>query len=382
MKTLFYLPLEPYIERSSYFMSAPNGWFEQHAAAMGYSTSAGNFVRVDASDECKSSHSGTIKSGVVLDAPHRAAWAASQVSSLCLMVAKGEVKDGDMVFFEDFWHPGMEGFFYACRIAGIKPVTGAFCFAQTLDEFDFITPLKDFVAPVEDGFAAGLDYIFFASEVIRGRALARHWGVDKCHAVGLPFNSTLLKEQLSNTTQAITEVPWGCEKNGRVIFTSRFDESKNPHFFLDVVAAMPDISFDLTCPRGVPTLDPILMGRISSLNNLHLLDTSRSKADYYSALAHASVQFNCARQDWVAWTLIEACMAGCVPVYPRHRDFPFELADFPSPCLYKNQDLESACQAIHLALLVSTESITRVANDLVARHNASIPAMIRLLEQQ
>ena len=379
MKKLFYLPLESYMERSSYFMSSIDGWFERHAKECGFSRSTGNFIRVDASEECHATHSGTIKSGLVLDAPNRAAWAASQSSALCLMVARGEVKDGDMVFFEDFWHPGMEGFFYACRIAGIKPVTGAFCFAQTLDEFDFITPFKDFVAPIEDGYAAGLDHIFFASEVIRGRALARHWGEDKCHAVGLPFNSVRLREQLSD----MGAVEWDREKNGRVIFTSRFDESKNPHFLLDVVAAMPEVGFDLTCPRGTPTHDPVLLARIAALPNLNLIDTSGSKLLYYDALTRASVQFNCALQDWVAWTLIEACMAGCVPVYPRHRDFPFELEDFPAHCLYKNKSVESARGSIRQALDTYTgASYDSARGELVCRHNQSIPKIISILNQQ
>ena len=376
-KTLFYLPIEPYIERSSYFMSAQGGWFETHAADLGYHADNGNFVRVEPSDDCKRIHSGTIKAGVVLDAPNRAAWAASQISNLCLMVAEGKVRDGDMVFFEDFWHPGLEGFFYACRLSGIKPVTGAFCFAQTLDEFDFITPLKDFVAPIEDGYAAGLDHIFFASDVIKGRALARHW--KECHTVGLPFHSSLLRKQLDADMQGLQSVPWEGEKNGRVIFTSRFDESKNPEFFLKVVAAMPEVQFDLTCPRAGDVAS--LTQRTSHLPNLRILDTSKSKLDYYSALAAASVQFNCARQDWVSWTLIEACMAGCVPVYPRHRDFPFELEDFPAFCLYKNEDLESACCAINNALACLPEVTALASNKLVARHNGSIPSMIRTLQQ-
>ena len=377
-KTLFYLPLEPYIERSSFFMSSPGGWFEEHAAALGYFGGKGNFVRVEPSDECKRSHSGTIKSGVVLDAPNRAAWAASQASNLCLMVARGEVKDGDMVFFEDFWHPGMEGFFYACRLAGIKPVTGAFCFAQTLDEFDFITPLREFVAPIEDGYAAGLGHIFFASDVIRGRALARNWGVEKCHTVGLPFHSSLLDYQLSEMSPG-EKITWNGPKNDRVIFTSRFDESKNPEFFLKVVAAMPDTQFDLTCPRQSEISR--LRKLTAHLPNLRILDTSQSKLDYYRALAQSSVQFNCARQDWVSWTLIESCMAGCIPVFPRHRDFPFELADFPSLCLYKNEDLESACRSIRFALSLNPVMVAGPAEELVSRHNNSIPEMIRTLQQ-
>lgn len=373
--TLFYLPLEPYIERSSYFMSSPNGWFEQHASDLGYSALNGNFVRVDPSDDCLRSHEGVIKTGVVLDAPNRAAWATSQSSALCLMVAAGKVKDGDLVYFEDFWHPGMEGFFYACRLAGIKPVTGAFCFAQTLDEFDFITPFRDFVAPIEDGYAAGLDHIFFASDVIKGRALARLWGEHKCHTVGLPFNSNVLVDQLGES------IPWGCEKNGKVIFTSRFDDSKNPQFFLDVVESMPTVEFELTCPKNVLTLDAGLLSRVKALRNLTVINTSKNKRLYYTALLNASVQFNCARQDWVSWTLIEACMAQCVPVYPRHRDFPFELAEFPPFCLYKNIDANSACESIRSALS-STLDVSLPASDVVVKHNNSIPLIIKTLSAQ
>ncbi len=47
-----------------------------------------------------------------------------------------------------------------------------------------------------------------------------------------------------------------------------------------------------------------------------------TKQNYYQILDESKVQFNCADQDWVSFTLLEAVTFGCHPVYPDFRSFP------------------------------------------------------------
>ena len=58
-------------------------------------------------------------------------------------------------------------------------------------------------------------------------------------------------------------------------------------------------------------------------------------------LSQSKVQFNCALQDWVSFTLLEALTFGCAPLYPMHRSFP-ETLQFAEDYLYAPFSLESA----------------------------------------
>ena len=136
-----------------------------------------------------------------------------------------------------------------------------------------------------------------------------------------------------------------------MLFSSRFDDEKDPMFFMNVVEAMPDTKFVIVSPYTTrpPSRNPEVLRSLEALlsrpdSNLELRHTP-SKADYYRTLAKARVQFNCAIQDWVSWTLIEASMFGCSPVYPRWKDFPREL-DNDSRFLYTRRSLVEAVEAI------------------------------------
>ena len=77
MKKLFYLPLEPYIERYTYFMSCVDGWAEQNFKANNV-----EFVRVEGDPS-----SGVIRNGVVLDAIGRNKFALSQTLNLMRLIS-------------------------------------------------------------------------------------------------------------------------------------------------------------------------------------------------------------------------------------------------------------------------------------------------------
>ena len=52
------------------------------------------------------------------------------------------------------------------------------------------------------------------------------------------------------------------------------------------------------------------------------LSPGLSKDMYYAMLASSRIQFNCALQDYVAFTMLEAAIAGCDLCYPAFRSFP------------------------------------------------------------
>lgn len=91
-----------------------------------------------------------------------------------------------------------------------------------------------------------------------------------------------------------------------------------------------------------------------------------NKRDYYQTLANAKVQFNCAHQDWVSWTLVEASMLGCSPLYPVWKDFGFELSEHPE-CLYEKRNLDDA--EAKLRKLMSMDCVD--TSDVYMKHDRS-----------
>lgn len=337
---LYYLPLEPYIERYTYYMSCKDGWTETTFKQKGV-----QFVRIDGERLGQ-----TIKDGVVLDACGRSYYAMSQIMHVVKLINEGKIRDKDIIYVEDFWHPGIESLFYIRQLKGLKFKIGTFIHAQSVDDTDFAWKLKDWMRPIERGYGNQYDFIFTCSHILKQLCIvggiARE---DNIFHVGLPYNSKRLLEQ-------ITADGWvKQEKDKSVIFASRFDDEKDPMFFLDLVVRCPDIQFKLVNPRQHRpiTSNPDVAERLHSIlhahnSNLQIVDTF-DKVTYYTELSKANVLFNCANQDWVSWTLLEAITFECNPLYPIWKDFEYELRGNPD-YLYIKRDLDNAENKLRLLL--------------------------------
>lgn len=313
---LYYLPIEPYIERYTYYMSCVDGWAETK-----FKNNNVDFVRVDG-DKLGS----TIKDGVVLDACGRSYFAMSQIMKVVSFINDGIITDDDVIYLEDFWHPGVESLFYIRHLKNMKFKIGTFIHAQSVDDTDFAWNMKDWMRPIEKGFGNQYDFIFTCSHILKQLCIvggiARE---NNIFHVGLPYNSHRLKEQLN------IDGDEHFEKEDFVLFASRFDDEKDPMFFLDLVEACRDVKFKLVNPRlNRPiTSNKDVLERLNKIisdpkSNLEIVNTF-DKVSYYETLKHAKVVFNCANQDWVSWTLLEAITFECNPLYPIWKDFEYEL---------------------------------------------------------
>lgn len=326
---LYYLPLEPYIERYTYYMSCKDGWAETNFKKHGV-----EFKRIDGDRLGQ-----TIKDGVVLDACGRSYYAMSQIMKVVQLINNGEIKDKDTIYVEDFWHPGIESLFYIRQLKNMKFKIGTFIHAQSVDDTDFAWAMKDWMRPIETGYGRQYDFIFTCSHILKQLCIvggiARE---DNIFHVGLPYNSTRLVEQIKADG-------WKKQKkDGSVIFASRFDDEKDPMFFLDLVQKCPDIQFKLVNPRKDRpiTSNQEVLNRLNLIvsapnSNLKIVDTF-DKVTYYTELSKASVLINCAHQDWVSWTLLEAITFECNPLYPIWKDFEYELQGNPK-YLYEKRNL-------------------------------------------
>ena len=358
---LYYLPLEPYIERYTYFMSCINGWAEYNFKRFNVP-----FVRVDGEKLGQ-----TIKDGVVLDACGRSYYAMSQIMKVVELINEGTIKNDDIIYVEDFWHPGIESLFYIRQLKGMQFKIGTFIHAQSVDDTDFAWKMKDWMRPIEQGYGQQYDFIFTCSHILKQLCIVA--GVAKennIFHVGLPYNSTRLLEQLEDMGFKKQQ------KDGSVIFASRFDDEKDPMFFLDVVEACPDIHFKLVNPRKDRpiTSNNVVLQRLNfmlerSNNNLEVINTF-DKLTYYTELSKASVVFNCANQDWVSWTLLEGITFECNPLYPIWKDFEYELKGDPE-YLYEKRNLEECVDKLRKLINRPFNTSYTDLEGIVAKHNDS-----------
>jgi glycosyltransferase involved in cell wall biosynthesis len=286
-----------------------------------------------------------VRVGQVLDATGRGVYATTQVAAFLEHIARGDVKDGDVLYFQDFWTPGIEAIPYALHLHGIKTRQYAMLHAQSVDEYDFTHPMLPWIRHFELGIDAWLTGIFVASSIHRDQLKRANFRAP-IHVVGLPIS--------------VAHVHSVCRPGGRkaplVVFTSRLDREKNPRFMAEVARAFLETHdewnwavttsasiFRSNDPKALITLQMVTR---DFPDRFHML-AGLSKEDYYQMLRNAAIQFNCASQDYVSWTLLEASAFGCDLAYPNFRSFPECV---PPSRLYRYLDVADALRVLRLGV--------------------------------
>lgn len=123
------------------------------------------------------------------------------------------------------------------------------------------------------------------------------------------------------------------QRRMRVGFAARFDQEKQPDFFMDLIERVkserPEITFAVFAGGELRSNAPSSLIRARMLANNGLLEIhgNLSKNAYYDNLNDTRVLFNCALQDWVSNTVSEADALGCNVLYPAYRSFPETFAN-------------------------------------------------------
>lgn len=333
---LYYLPLEPLKERYTWQWSAPiTGWLER------------NWLRAKIPYKRINGTRGVrdyIGKGVVLDAVSRSTYCFSQMCQLLELADRGELKTGDVIYLDDFWTPGLEALPYLLDQIGVKVEVYSFLFAQSVDEYDFTHKMRGWMRPIEHGYANIMSGIFVAHPLLK--KLVVDGGIapeSKVFVSGHPFCSEEVKERMP-----FVEGPWEVPREEKVVYSSRWDDEKNPLFFLRVARELkkdlPHVRF-VVCSgfRAVKSNNPANMDALKHAVAEGIVEVREnlSKEEYYYELCTAKVQMNTAFQDFVPLTLLEASVAGCYPVYPAFRSFPETLKD--EQYMYTPWDEQDAC---------------------------------------
>ena len=334
MRKLFYFGLEPLKARYTYQLSKE--WmpatFEPYANELEFIDVEGEF---DPDQQ--------IKIGAVLDAVGRGKFAMSQCANFLDMLNRDEVKDGDIIFLQDYWHPGIESILYAIDLYGIDLKIYSMLHAQSVDEYDFTYPMRNWMRGFELGLDKRMTGIFIGSTVHKEQ-LREAGFTAPIHVVSLPIHKQATLAKLPGYNSL--------DKKDVIVYSSRLDKEKNPFFMMEVAKEFlkqkPDFEWHVT--TSGKEFRSMLPGAIDALNKLaeeeprFKLLNGITKEEYYTELATCKIQFNSALQDYVSWTVIEATAFGADIVYPNFRSFP-EFVD--SDRMYKPFDVQSAIDTIH-----------------------------------
>lgn len=352
MSRIIYVPLESYSSRYTEQLSRPvTGWWERNWREYNIP-----FLRIDTEVELT-----PIETGQVLDATTRSLHSMEQIHNLLIMIKHGHynISPNDVIYFDDFWQPGIEALAYQMHQLGIKIPMYAFCWAQSVDKYDFTHGMKKWIRHYEKGNAAVLDGIFVANTKLK-KLLVRELKVShkKVHVVGLPFSSEEVLESSGLSDKHKVTIP--DNKKKKVVFTSRFDREKQPHLFSDMALELktqhPDVEFVMCSPhKTIKSNCKNTASEIAwmALNKLITLKLGLTKQEYYKELAEAAIQVNTALQDWVSFTLLEALTFQCFPVYPKRRSFPETFTPY-SNILYEtgnDNGFKGLVNMVHNALV-------------------------------
>ena len=334
MRKLFYFGLEPLKARYTYQLSKE--WmpatFEPYANELEFIDVEGEF----APDQ-------QIKIGAVLDAVGRGKFAMSQCANFLDMLNRDEVNDGDIIFLQDYWHPGIESILYAIDLYGIDLKIYSMLHAQSVDEYDFTYPMRNWMRGFELGLDKRMTGIFIGSTVHKEQ-LREAGFTAPIHVVSLPIHKEATLAKLPGHDSL--------DKQDVIVYSSRLDKEKNPFFMMEVAKEFlkqkPDFEWHVT--TSGKEFRSMLPGAIDALNKLakeeprFKLLNGLTKEEYYTELATCRIQFNSALQDYVSWTVIEATAFGADIVYPNFRSFP-EFID--SDRMYKPFNVQSAINTLH-----------------------------------
>ena len=320
MRKLFYMGLEPYEGRYTLQLQ---DWSERvfKKRNIDYVIVPGQTI-----DNTKS-----ISVGQVLDAHGRSYFGMSQLMNLVQMMRNGEVTSEDAIFFEDMFQPGMESLPYIlCQVPEKhRPKIYLRCLAQAVDPDDFVHVwgMSKWMSLYEQmcNEIPNVNILATNEEMVAHMRIA-NWSAPIYNISGLSFGKQEVQSRIDKVKS------WD-ERDNRVVFAARFDQEKQPDFFMDIIETVysqnPDIEFAILCGGPLRSNNIKYVERAKDLerNGKLKIYENLKKNDYYNIVNSSKVLFNCALQDWVSNTVREADALGCNVVYPAYRSFPETFAN-------------------------------------------------------
>ena len=278
-----------------------------------------------------------ISVGQVLDAHGRSYFGMSQMMNLVQLMKNGEVTGEDVVYFEDMFQPGIESLPYIMDQipAEQRPQIWVRCLAQAIDPDDFVHVwgMAGWMSTYEKMVNHFVTGVLATNEEMVAHMRIAGWTAPIYNISGLAFG----KDEVLGRVGGRSKITPFADRPRRVGFAARFDQEKQPGFFMDLIEMYHELTSE-PCEFAIYSGGPLRSNnpeyverarRMEAEGRLKIYDNI-SKNEYYAHLNNTRVLFNCALQDWVSNTVSEADTLGCNVLYPAYRSFPETFANDPN----------------------------------------------------
>jgi len=356
MRTLYYMGLEPYKARYTLQLTE---WNERVFKRRGidYVVVPGDTLSSDQA----------IVTGQVLDAHGRTYFGMSQLMTLIKWMKEGIINCEDTIYFEDMFQPGIESLPYILKqIDQVnRPRIYVRCLAQSIDPDDFVHVwgMSEFMGHYEKMVDSFVDGVLATNEEMVMHMKIAGWKAPLFNISGLAFGKQEVLERVNNNVKPFNE------RKHRVVFSARWDQEKQPDFYMDLIEAWykrhPGSYVEFAVCSGA---------KLKSNNNSYMERTRQmqgrgelkiyedlDKNAYYNIVNDSRVVFNCALQDWVSNTVSEADALGCNVLYPAYRSFPETFAN-DSNRLYVPWSIEDAMDKLERLLEKPSENMGKISD--------------------
>ena len=325
MRKLFYMGLESYEARYTLQLTE---WNRRVFERRGYDIVYVPGTTID--------NSQAITVGQVLDAHGRSYFAMSQMMNLVQMHRNGEITNEDVIYFEDMFQPGIESLPYILDQVDWRDRPAIFvrCLAQTIDPDDFVHVwgMAKWMSTYEKMVNEFVTGVLATNEEMVAHMRIAGWDSRLYNIAGLAFGKEEVLERIGGADQV---TPFN-QRPMRVGFAARFDQEKQPDFYMDLIemwhrqSSYP-VEFCIFQGGGLRSNNTRYVERARWMADQGLLTIHENltKNEYYALLNETRVLFNCALQDWVSNTVSEADALGCNVLYPAYRSFPETFANDP-----------------------------------------------------
>ena len=305
-----------------------------------------------------------IVTGQVLDAHGRSYFGMSQMMNLVKKLKAGEITNKDAIFFEDMFQPGMESLPYILQQTPEKyrPTIYLRCLAQAIDPDDFVHVwgMSKWMSLYEQMCNEIPNVVILASneEMVANMRIA-NWKAPIYNISGLSFG----KQEVQGRVE---QKPF-IERKQRVVFGARWDQEKQPQFFMDLAQKFrekhPDVEFAICQGGPLRSNNKYYVDEAQHLAKEGVLKIHENlkKNEYYQILADSRVLFNCALQDWTSNTVSEADALGCNVLFPAYRSFPEVFANDHTR-LYVPWSQEDAIAKLELLLSKPSPSMGQISD--------------------
>jgi hypothetical protein len=371
MRKLFYCGLESYEARYTLQLTEWNRRvFDRRGLDVVY-------VPGETLDNSKS-----IVVGQVLDAHGRSYFGMSQMMNLVRMMREGEVTSEDVIYFEDMFQPGIESLPYIMDQipANMRPRVYVRCLAQAIDPDDFVHVwgMEKWMGLYEKMVNEFVTGVLATNEEMVAHMRIAGWTAPIYNISGLAFGKAEVLERIGGAEKVR---PFE-ERKRRVGFAARFDQEKQPGFFMDLIEMYGELTnepceFAIYSGGTLRSNNPEFVTRarrMEAAGKLKIYDNI-TKNDYYAHLNDTRVLFNCALQDWVSNTVSEADTLGCNVLYPAYRSFPETFSNDPNR-LYVPWSIDDAYHKMQNLLREPHHNMGLISN----WNNGTVDRVIDIIE--